>query len=346
MKKRYMLIIFAILAVVALVLFGWPQITEAFRLIITAEWQILLVVPLIRLTSFFALARFYQTALAAFKYKARIGKLYTLALAVNFVNQIAPTAGISGATFLSYNLRDEAPAGKVTLIEYGRYFLTYTSYALLLSAALAIVYFSGQIDRILIRIILLLVAGGVVASIGFVLAIRSKRQLNKVVYFGQRIVDRAGKLLRKSEKPLVGRERMEKVMREFHDGYSLIVRERNRLGWPFTYALLVNLLEVSTLYLIFLSLGMVLNPGVVIIAYAVANSLGGVSLVPGDFGIYEITMVTILSFIGIPLAVALSATVLYRVLNKAMVLPVGFFFYSRFVSQIPESGLKIKESKV
>lgn len=345
MKKRYLLIVFALVAIILLVILGWAEIEEAWQLIVNAELMILLFVPIVRFTSFFALARFYQTALAAFRYRCGLGKLYRLALAVNFVNQIAPSAGVSGATFISYNLRKEAAVGKVTLIEYGRYFMTYTSYAILLTSALAIVYFSGQIDRILVRIIILLVAGGVVGSVGFVLAVRSRRQLDKVVYFGQRTIDKIVKIFNKNKEPLVGRKRIEKIMREFHDGYSMIIRERGRLGWPFIYALLVNFLEVTTLYLIFLSLGQVLNPGVVIIAYAVANSLGGISLVPGDFGIYEVAMVTVLSIVGIPLAVALSATLLYRVLNKALVLPFGFLFYSQFVSKIPESKLSAKKTE-
>jgi uncharacterized protein (TIRG00374 family) len=84
---------------------------------------------------------------------------------------------------------------------------------------------------------------------------------------------------------------------------------------------------------VFLALGSPVNPGAVIISYAVANATAVVSIVPGDIGVYELTMVTALSSTGVPVALGLSATLLYRVLNKALFLPIGFFYYSQILNQ-------------
>ncbi len=335
MKKRYLLVVVALLAIVFLVIINWSEILKALELIQDSTWQILLAIPIIRLTSMFAVARFYQSFLGALKYRISLRRLFPLTLAVNFVNQVSPSAGVTGATFLSYNLRDEVPSGKTTLVEYGRYFLTYTSYAIFLAAALGMVYFGGGIDRIVVRIVLLLVSSGLLVSIGFMVALSFKNRFNQIVYLVQRFIDRVSKWFRRGGQPLIGRQRVHRLLSEFHDGYDLVLKERRRLLGPLIYALLSNLLEVTALYIIFLALGVTLNPGVIIIGYAVANAAGTISLVPGDVGIYEVALVTALSAVGVPLAIALSATILYRLLNKAILLPLGFIFYTKFVSRMP-----------
>ena len=339
MRKRYLLVAVAGFAITALIVVNWGEIIKAIQLIKTSTWQILLVIPVIRSTSMLAVARFYQSFLAAFKYRVSMRKLFPLTLAVNFVNQISPSAGVTGATFLSYNLRDEVPAGKTTLVEYGRYFLTYTSYAIFLAVALGLVYFGGGIDRIIVRIVLLLVGGGLLLSIVFMVALSSKGRFDQIVFLVQRFIDRISHWFRRDNQPLVGKDRIRRLLSEFHHGYDLVLRERRRLRDPLIYAMLSNLLEVTSLYIIFLSLGQTLNPGVVIISYAVANAVGTISLVPGDFGIYEVALVTALSAIGVPLALALSATILYRLLNKAILLPAGFIFYTRLISRTPKARI-------
>lgn len=71
--------------------------------------------------------------------------------------------------------------------------------------------------------------------------------------------------------------------------------------------------------------------------------VGGISLIPGDVGVYEVAMVAAFSSLGIPVAAALSATVLYRILKKLITLSVGFVFYTRLISTMPAS--KVKEIK-
>jgi len=44
-------------------------------------------------------------------------------------------------------------------------------------------------------------------------------------------------------------------------------------------------------------------------------------------------MTSIMASAGVPAALALSATVIYRVLNMVLFLPVGYFFYRTFVKQ-------------
>jgi uncharacterized protein (TIRG00374 family) len=93
------------------------------------------------------------------------------------------------------------------------------------------------------------------------------------------------------------------------------------------WALLVNISEVLTIYLAYLALGQVVNPGAVILAYSVASFAGLVSVLPGGIGVYETLMTTTLAASGVPKALALSATLIYRIFTMIIFVPAGFILY-------------------
>jgi uncharacterized membrane protein YbhN (UPF0104 family) len=67
------------------------------------------------------------------------------------------------------------------------------------------------------------------------------------------------------------------------------------------------------------------------LAYAVANVAGLISVLPGGIGIYEALMTAVLASAGISPAVSLPVTVMYRVLNTALQLPPGYYFYHKSI---------------
>jgi uncharacterized protein (TIRG00374 family) len=71
------------------------------------------------------------------------------------------------------------------------------------------------------------------------------------------------------------------------------------------------------------------NFGAVILAYAVANFAGLVSVLPGGVGIYEGLMTLVLVASGVPSRLSLPVTVMYRVVNTLVQLPPGYYFYHK-----------------
>jgi uncharacterized membrane protein YbhN (UPF0104 family) len=94
---------------------------------------------------------------------------------------------------------------------------------------------------------------------------------------------------------------------------------------------MINVAELATVYIVFVAHGAWINIGALIISYAVANFAGLVSLFHG-VGVYEFLMTSIMASAGVPAALALSATVIYRVLNMVLFLPVGYYFYRKFLT--------------
>jgi uncharacterized protein (TIRG00374 family) len=80
---------------------------------------------------------------------------------------------------------------------------------------------------------------------------------------------------------------------------------------------------------VYIAFGHLVNFGAVILAYAVANFAGLVSILPGGIGIYEGLMTLVLAAAGIPSRLSLPVTVMYRVLNMLVQLPPGYYLYHK-----------------
>ena len=74
-------------------------------------------------------------------------------------------------------------------------------------------------------------------------------------------------------------------------------------------------------------MGVVVNPGAIILAYAVANFAGMIALLPGGIGIYEFLMVAILESSGVSRELAIAGTLVYRVVNTLLFLIPGALYY-------------------
>ena len=56
---------------------------------------------------------------------------------------------------------------------------------------------------------------------------------------------------------------------------------------------------------------------------------GLISVLPGGVGVYEGLMTAVLAAAGIPAAVSLPVTIMYRVINTVIQIPPGYYLYHR-----------------
>ena len=105
---------------------------------------------------------------------------------------------------------------------------------------------------------------------------------------------------------------------------------------------MVNATEIATAYLAYIALGHLVNPGAVILAYAVASFAGLIAILPGGIGVYETLMIAVLASAGVPKALALSATLIYRIFCMLVFLPAGFVLYQLALrkgqAEVPSRG--------
>src|SRR5438105_15803577 len=98
---------------------------------------------------------------------------------------------------------------------------------------------------------------------------------------------------------------------------------------PFFYMLIANATEVAAVYVVYIAFGHLVNVGAVILAYAVANFAGLISVLPAGIGVYEGLMTAVLAATGIPAGLSIPVTIMYRVVNMVIQLTPGYYFYPK-----------------
>ncbi|MEX0934601.1 MAG: lysylphosphatidylglycerol synthase transmembrane domain-containing protein [Candidatus Saccharimonadales bacterium] len=329
--------VFTLVGVVGIGLFVyafWADLAESVRIIRGVQWQyLLLAIPILFLV-YLIYAAFYKAILKTLNTpQVSLWRLYGLTLASAFVNTILPSGGASGVSFLATVLRrDGINGGQTSFMQIARYMAVYTSYTLLLVVAIISLYM-GDIGRLATIIAIAIAVNIIIVTVLGIYILYNKRAFNWFFMQLRRLVDFIARRFRRGE-DLIGVKRMAKILGNFHSSAARAVQQRTYLKQPLWYGLAVNVLEVWLLYIVFVALGNPVSIGIVIIAFAVANGAGIVTVIPGDVGVYEIAMVAALSIVGVPLAVGISATLVYRVLHRGLMLPFGFYFYNRYLKEV------------
>jgi uncharacterized protein (TIRG00374 family) len=296
-------------------------LSETWRTLQGINPLLLLILPLLQICSQLSLALFYQRFLKTFGKHVQLRRMLPMVWALTFVNQILPSGGASGLSYLIYGLRGQVPAGKATLAHITRYILSYFSYAIVLVVAFIFLVQAHQVTRQSLGFFIGLSAITLVGFMLFGYLLRDRHRIDRLTERLSRIVEYLARIFRHGknrDKPLVGVEKLKNTLEEFHEGYENISRHKDRLRVPFLFILSSTFFENMVVYGSFLILGIDVNPGLILISFALANLAGVVSVIPGDVGVHEAAMIASLSVAGVPAGTALSATLLYRVFNKML----------------------------
>ena len=326
-----------LIALIWLVYVSRDRISEVLNELPDLAWWFLILQIPIQLIGYAAVAHLYYSYFqsAGFLGRLKIREMYKIALELNFVNSVFPSGGVSGFSYLSLRVR---PFGisfaASTLAQSLRFGLTYVSFIPILGLGLLLLAFDDGVQGWA-----LLLGGGVflmllVGTALFVYLISSRSRIKEFVTWLPKAINKLTQLLPyRSGKELISMVKVERVLGEVHAGYMKIYRNLPALKKPFVYALINNAFELLTIYLVFLAFGATLNPGAVILAYAVANFAGLIAVLPGGIGVYEPLMVSILIACGVGANQALTGTLVYRVLNLMLFVPVGAVLYYHAVNR-------------
>lgn len=331
------------LALGLLVYFGQEQIGNAFAAFadLNLLWM-LLVVPL-QLLNHFSVAKFYQSYLKTLGEKVKIRELYKVSLEMNFVNNVFPSGGVSGFGYLGIRLRKLGIKGsKATLMQTSRHMLTFLSFILFLILALILLSVFGSASRVIILIASSLSSVIIFGSLFLVYIISDENRIKQFMAALPRLLNSIVSFFHKKKKQTINIEKIEALFGDLHKDYTHVRSNWKSLRAPFGWTSLMNLTEVLTIFTVYLAFSELVNPGAIIISYAVANIAGLVAVLPGGVGVYEGLMTATMASAGVDKALALSATLVYRVFNMLIFLPIGWLFYQRALQT--ESGHEIEDA--
>jgi uncharacterized protein (TIRG00374 family) len=330
---KFWLNIITIAALLILVVISWDQIVEAFRKLDSLNTGALVLMIPVQLIGYYAVARMYRDFFIAQGDHIRIRTMYKVALELNFVNHVFPSGGVSGFSYLSLRLRQYGiSTSRSTLAQILRFALTFLSFLVLVLFGMFVLTFGQNTSPLIILISSSIVFATIFGTIVGIFIISKSSRIKAFVSWLPKAVNALLKIFNLTKREIIDIEKVESSLEDLHQNYVVLRSDmplvKKLLGWAF----LLNLTEILTVYLVYVAFGELVNPGAVIIAYAVANFAGLIAVLPGGVGVYEGLMTAVLTSAGVNKALALSATVIYRVLQMIVFLPIGYYFYHKALS--------------
>jgi uncharacterized protein (TIRG00374 family) len=336
LRRNWQLIlnIATITAIVLFLFFIQDQIIETFKNIGRIHWWVIIIIALLQLWNYDAQTRLYRSLFAIVGNKFKYKPMFIASLELNFINNVFPSGGVSGISYFGARLRsDDVTAGKATLVQIMKLLMLYLSFEILLVIGLFMLAAEGHVNDLVLMVTVSVSTALILGTALFVYILGSKQRVEKFFHFVKRWTNKTlRKVTRTPNRPTLELSRVHFLLAELHDNFKTIKARLKDLRMPLVHALFANLAEILCIYVIYLAFGASVNIGAIIIAYSVANVAGAVSVLPGGVGVYEALMTTVLVAAGVPVALSLPVTIMYRVLTAAIQLPPGYYFYHKAVN--------------
>ena len=284
-------------------------------------WFILLAV-LIQFAWFVVAGLIFQSLYHMLGVKDTIYRLSLLAASANFVNVIAPSAGMGGmAVFISDARRNGRSVGKVTVASMLYLFLDYVVFLFVLGLGLLILFRRNDLGPTE------LAASGVMftiaAGLGFLLYLgsRSAEALGNALAWMAHLVNRF-------VRPFIHRDylseaRAHEFAHEMASDLKSLPEKVHNLGVPFLYSFASKALLMCVLLFIFIAFQVPFSAGTIIGGFAISYLFLIVSPTPSGVGIVEGIMPLALTSLRVPWSDAVIITLAYRGITFWLPLGVG-----------------------
>lgn len=328
MSTRHWISLVTILLVGLVLYFGRGELLHAVQLLSQVNvWILLLLIP-VQFASYFAAGEMIFSYL---KSKGEVAasrfEMTKMALELNFVNHILPSGGVSGASYMTWRLRQIGiGAGRATMAQFVRFAMGFAGFLTLLGIALILMAFDGSVNRLVLMVSSFLGASIIFVTLFIIYIVGSKRRLEGFARGLTQNVNQVGRWLRR-EKPLLKRTTVTEFFEELHEDYVVLRKEPRVLVQPLMWGILFNVTEVLLFVVAFWALGTPVNPAPLFIAYGLGAIAGVFLVTPGGAGGYEVLMVWFLTSAGVGLGVAAAGVVLARAVLILGTIASGYVFY-------------------
>jgi glycosyltransferase 2 family protein len=322
-----------LLILVLLVYFSRQEIASTFSNLERVNIWVLLLIPVWQLLNYHSYTMVYKDCFAILKTKIPYRPMYRIALELNFVNNVFPTAGVSGFSYFGLRMKQfDVSAGKATLVHMFRFIAVFISFQILLFVGLFALSIGGKVSNFTIMVASSLATFLLVGTIAVAYIIGSRQRIDRFFTVATKGINRVIQVIRPKHPETISILSARKVFLDLHENYLVLKKNYTALRRPLFYALLANTTEIATIYTVYLAFDTAVNPGAIIIAYVIANFAGLISVLPGGVGVYEALTTAVMATVGVPPAVSIPAIIMYRVLSSAVQLPPGYFFYHKAIN--------------
>lgn len=310
------------------------QIMQTLRDVQTVQWWALLLMVPLQFLNYDSYTRMYAALLQHLKQPVSYRNLYRITLELTFVNHAFPSGGISGISYFGLRLRNfGVKTSAATLIQLIKFVLIFLSFQVLVGFGLLALAVGGKANNIMLLFAGVLATLTVVATVLMAYVIGDKQRIGSTFSTLTRWLNRIIHIARPKHPETVNVAKLQHFAYDLHNDFQELKADRKLFKKVLFLALAANITELLTLYVVYIAFGELVNIGAVIIAYAIANFAGLVSVLPGGVGIYEVLMTATLTAGGIPAALSIPVVVMYRILSMSIQLIPGAILYQKSLAE-------------
>ena len=298
---------------IAAVIAGALHFSEAREFARLAEhaepWWLLLAV-LFQLSTYLAQGQVFRRVAHTAQVSLSMATACRLSLTKLFIDQAVPTAGLSGTLVLARSLEQEGMPRPIVaasiVVDLASY---YAAYLLSLAVALLITAARGEANTLLTLVSLFFFLFGLGMSV-LVLAL-SGRQARALPRWLARLAP------------------LRTALGFIQEANPRLARSPRLLIEASAYQLAIVLCDAATMWVLIRSLGATGAPSGVFASFMISSLLQTIGLLPGGLGTFEAVSVLTLNLAGVPVAVALGATLFFRSLSFWLPMLPGLWFSRR-----------------
>lgn len=271
--------------------------------------------------------------------------LFPIILSANFVNIIAPSAGMSGITVLVTRARDmkystaRATVASTLFVE-----SDYLGFLCVLAVGMIVLIRRNNLSATEITAAALLVLAASVFAFLLYLGMRSEQSLGKALIKLTRMVNF---LLR----PFIHRDYLKEAhaldfAHELVDGLNQMKSNPKSMIMPVLFALINKALLLAIFTLVFLAFNVPVSIGTIIAGFSIGYLFMIVSPTPAGIGIVEGSLTLALTSMYVPFGLAAIITLAYRGITFWLPLTVGIISLRWLDSKkLPQDSVSSQQSK-
>lgn len=320
MKKLFVIIVlFLGIAVIAI---SFSELETIIKTLQHAHLGFFILAILIQFIWFITTGRMYQSIYHLLGIDEAILTLSRIATAANFINVVAPTAGVGGiALFASEARRRGHPAGKVTVAAALFLLLDQAAFLVILSLGLIVLIRRNDLTTGEISASFILLATAISYAFVLYLGYRSEEKLGNLLAKIARTINRIVIFFRKKE--YLSEIRAHEFAHEISEGFAGLTEQPSSLVRPVMWGILDKALLMLVLVCAFLSFEVPFSAGTIIAGFSIAYLFLIVSPTPSGIGIVEGIMPIALTSLNVNWSQAVVITLTYRTVTFWVPFGVG-----------------------
>ncbi len=308
---RNLLFAIALLLGVMLVIGRFAEVQAIADTLKRGDWRFLLLAAGIECIWYVNVAASFKATFQATGIEEDMGKLLLLAAAANFVNVVAPTAGMGGiVVFISEARRRGYSSGRVTVAGVLYVLFDYAGFLCVLALGLFVLFRRNNLNFSELIATGILIAIAAVIVILLYLGMRSATSLGRVLAWMARRVNWVMQFF--AHKEYLSEQRAYAFAFDAAEGLHELRRKPSALVRPMLLALSNKTLLITILLLAFLAFKVPFSVGTLIAGFSIGYLFLIVSPTPSGIGIVEGVLTLVLSSLAVPLSAAAIIALAYR----------------------------------